>query len=49
MQLASKDIAGTGAEIRHEVLLFVGITMGLTALTVAGALFWERKGRLLRA
>lgn len=48
MQLASNTGDSPRAELKKEIGVFVGITTVLTALTVAGAYYWQRRDERLR-
>ena len=49
MQVASSIGDSPRAELKKEVGWFVGITIGLTALTVVGAYYWQRKDELSKS
>lgn len=46
VQLATRDIVNPVVELQKEVGLFVGVTVLLTVLTVAGTMYWEYRERL---
>ena len=46
VQLATRDIVSPVVELQKEVGLFVGVTVLLTGLTVAGTMYWEYRERL---
>lgn len=48
MQLATSIGVDPHADLQKEVGIFVGVTVMLTGLTVAGAFYWQRRDELLR-